>query len=542
MASLSPRSSPLGRPLAAHLLRRATFGPNRQEITQFASKSPADAVAILMKQTSRPQPPLDLQTGKSWLPARTSANSYNSRLRFYTVYWWMDHLCRSPLSLQERMIYFFHTHFTTMQSRVNYASAMYYQLELFRQYAFGNIKQLALKLCFDNAMLMHLDGRYNRVGKPNENFAREFLELYTIGKGTQKGANDYTTYTEQDVREAARVFSGFDVDPSFSKHIDPDTGLPRGTMISNGKGEAIFHDYGSKTFSSAFGGKTIHSQGRTHQAIRQEIGEFVDMIFDQPATAQHLCRKLYRFFVYHQITPGIESQIIRPLAQVMIDNDYELRPVLTKLLSSQHFYEVNTPANGIGGTLIKSPLELFTQMFRYYNIKLPSQNSLEDFYTIWGEVFYRMQDEGMQLYEPVEVAGYPAYHQGPDYNRNWITSSTLARRYILGKSIVTGIRRKGVAPEFTLDVMAYVKNTQNITDPSDAPRLVRELAEDLIPRPVSEERMAYFLEEILLDSLSPTHWTFEWEDYLQSGNDRGVRRQLELLFTKIMESPEYQLF
>ena len=407
MASLSPRSSPLGRPLAAHLLRRATFGPNRQEINQFASKSPTDAMATLMKQTVLPHPPLDLKTGKSWLPARTSANDYESRLRFYTVYWWMDRLCRSPLSLQERMIYFFHTHFTTMQSRINYASAMYYQLDLFRQYALGNIKQLALKLCFDNAMLMHLDGRYNRVGKPNENFAREFLELYSIGKGPQRGANDYTTYTEQDVREAARVFSGFDVDPSFSKHIDPDTGLPIGTMITDSKGEARFHDYGSKTFSSAFDGKTIHAAGRTPQAIRQEVAEFVDMVFDQPATAQHLCRKLYRFFVYHRITPSIENEIIKPLAQVMIDSHYELKPVLMKLLSSQHFYEVNASANGIGGTLIKSPLELFTQMFRYYRIKLPSQNNLEDFYTIWGEVFYRMQDEGMQLYEPAEGSGLP---------------------------------------------------------------------------------------------------------------------------------------
>ena len=148
----------------------------------------------------------------------------------------------------------------------------------------------------------------------------------------------------------------------------------------------------------------------------------------------------------------------------------------------------------------------------------------------------------MQLYQPAEVAGYAAYHQAPDYNRNWISATTLARRYTIGSGIVRGIRRRDVAHAFVLDVIAYVRNSQNVTDPSDASRLVQELLENLLPRPVSEERMAYFLKEILLDALPTAHWTSEWKDYQQSGQDRGVRTQLELLFTRVMQSPEYQLF
>src|SRR5690606_35138059 len=117
--------------------------------------------------------------------------------------------------------------------------------------------KLAKKICFDNAMLMFLDGRYNRVGAPNENFAREFFELYTIGKGPQIGSQDYTTYTEQDVREAARIFSGFLADHTFQTNIDQETGLPYGKIPVNKKGKPTLHDFGVKQFSARFDNKQI---------------------------------------------------------------------------------------------------------------------------------------------------------------------------------------------------------------------------------------------------------------------------------------------
>lgn len=533
--------------MAAHLLRRAAFGPTRQEINYFATKTPSQAMDELVQHKPVPAPPADLKTGQPWLPARKDHNSYESRLRSYVVYWWMDHLCRTKSSLTEKMVYFYHTHFTTIQSRANYASAIYYQNQLFRHHALGNVKTLATKLCYDNAMLMNLDGRYNRVEKPNENFAREFLELYSIGKGPQVGAGDYTHYTEHDVKQAARVFSGFQVDETFSQNIDQATGIPMGKMPVNPQQVPTLHDFGSKTFSAKFGQRVIRPKGQSLAAVIEEIGTFVDMVFAQPETARFLCRKLYRFFVYHQITPEIEKEVIQPLATQLIHHRYEILPVLKTLLSSEHFYDMQVKNNQqkIRGTLVKSPLELVSGMLRYFKIALPAPQQLESFYTLYGEIFYRMQQQGMELYEPVDVAGYPAYYQEPGFQRNWISSSTLAYRYKFAEDLIKVIRRRNVAGKFQLDVLAYVDNPQHITNPGDAARLVKELAEDLLPRPLSQHRYDYLLHRVLLDNLSLKNWEMEWQQYKRYGTGTqasGVRSQLEKLLVAMMQTPDYQLF
>ena len=539
---LTTYSNKLGRERAAHLLRRATFGASRSCIQELARMRPEQALNQLMRRRKAPKPPVDPKTGRSWLPARKPANSYESRLRRYTIFWWLDQLCRDEPSLQERMVYFLHTHFTTMESRANYGSAMYYQLALFRHYALGSFKELATRICSDQAMLMHLDGRYNRRESPNENFAREFLELYSIGKGAQQGPGDYTFYTEHDVKEAAKVFSGFYIDETFSQHIDPVTGLPRGRMLSYPNGEPTQHDFSEKRFSDRFNQRTIRPRGRTYEAVQQEIREFVDMVFQQPETARHICRKLYRFFVYHQITPEVEREIIEPLAEVFRRHDYALAPVLEKLLSSRHFYDahISAPEKKIMGTMVKSPLELVSQVCHYFEVDLPHRSDWNAFYDLYAILYDKMKKMGMALYEPPSVAGYAAYHQSPDYHRNWISSSVLPHRYIFPDRLLRGIERKGYQQEFRLDAVRFVKS--NFSNPRDAEALVRALASELFPRPLPEKRVQHYLRDVLLDGLSLQNWEMEWQHYEKSGQDKGIRRQLNMLITNMLQSPEYQLF
>lgn len=550
MASLTSYQDTLGRKKAAHLLRRLTFGASKQEIDTFAQYTPQQAVEKLLQvpQTDFP-PPIDPATGLSWLsPAPTDANSGNEALMQHVKCWWLDQMVNAPLSAVEKMSFFMHTHFTTMESRMRYAPALYYQIQLFREYSLGNFKTIARKICLDHAMLRFLDGYLNEVGKPNENFAREFLELYTIGKGPQVGPTDYTNYTEDDIIAASKIFSGFKEDKEFS-NFDPETGLAQVIVQTNEAGLAIRHDATVKQFSHAFENQQISPEvidGKaTPEAAIDEIDQLVEMVFAKEATAQHICRKLYRYFVYYEITDEIEQNVILPLAQELKASNYELKPVLTTLFCSQHFYDLDNQEkedNNTGG-IIKSPLELMIGTFRFFKVDMPSQNTdLNLFYEAYGKgVLKVLSDQGLDFYEPYEVAGYAAYHQEPAFHRNWISTNYLARRYEFSRLLIEGIKNEDEQLLYQLDMVAYVNNTANITDPTDAEKLVRELVDYMLPEEITEERFQYFRKTILLDELSEINWRKEWEKFKSTGDDTAVRIQLESLIHTIIQSPEYQL-
>jgi uncharacterized protein (DUF1800 family) len=171
-------------------------------------------------------------------------------------------------------------------------------------------------------MLVHLDEQLNTKNRPQENFGREFLELYAIGKGPQTSHEDYTNFTEQDVKAATRVLSGFGTPQQNPALTDPETGMLMGEIKGNGA-LATQHDADPKTFSDKFQNTVIEpneviDSSAPKEAVMDELQPLADMIFDQEETARHICRKLYRFFVYYHITEEIENDIITPLAQTFI--------------------------------------------------------------------------------------------------------------------------------------------------------------------------------------------------------------------------------
>ena len=556
MSALSPITGPLDRRAASHLLKRLTFGPTRKEISEFENKTIDQALDILFRKHPHPQPPLDTATGKQWISPIPKegrigrANSLETSLIPYMRYWWLDTMVKQNTGITEKMVFFYHSHFTTIQSRIYYSLSLYHQMSLFRHHSLGNVKSLAFKLCRDNAMLIHLDGNDNEVGQPNENFAREFFELYTIGKGKQVSSNDYSNYTEQDIKEAARILSGFKTEHSFSTDLDPETGVPLGRIITNPQNMAVRHDSGVKRFSHRFGNREIKPNKvvsyyamkdiATTDAALQEVQDLVNMIFDQKETARHLCRKLYRFFVFYKISPEVERNVIEPLAETMQRNNYEMEPVLRQLFSSRHFFDQDNSqsTDNVKASLIKSPLEIVAGTLRFFEVALPDRTQLPKYYQIYKSLTEMLLQQGLDLYEPYDVAGYTAYFQAPDFNRHWISSNNLAYRYQFAEEVINGIMNNSVK----LDILKYVNNSQNISDPSDATKLVQELVEDLLPQQITESRFNYFLNEILLDNLSPMTWKHEWQNYKASGNATAVRQQLERLLKAILQSPEYQLF
>lgn len=545
MASLTPIAGALGTQRAAHLLRRATLGPRLSDITSFAGMTAQAAFTALTQVQPVPALPIDPSSGTDWVsPNTVSPTSMN--LNNYTRSWWMENMRAGGANLTERMIWFYHTHFPMIISRIeNYPQFSIDYIRLLRYYALGDYKALTKALVIDNAMLLHLDGNLNIKGVPQENFAREFLELYTVGKGEEVSLGNYTNFTEQDVQALTKAFTGWGIDATFQT-IDPVTNIPTGKV----KGSATTssqHDVTSKQFSGAFNNEVIQTGSVTGSnaavtAVYTELDDIVNMVFDSPHTAKHICRRIYREFVYYDITAEIESDIIEPLAATLVSNNYNITSVLQVLFQSEHFYDLDTPItedNNIGA-IIKSPMDLIIGTMRIFNLTVPDKTTqLPAHYEMYSQLIDQLDLQGLQFFEPYDVAGYEPYYQVPGFHRYWISSNYLANRYKFSELLITGF--SGMSGNLLkLDVVAFVDTY--CSNPGDATILVQELTEWLFPITIDSVRFNYFRDEVLLDQLPASNWTAEWANYVNTSSDVNVRLQLEALIMAMMQTPEYQLF
>jgi uncharacterized protein (DUF1800 family) len=575
----------LGAKRAAHLLRRASFGPTKDQIDSFGSLTASQAVAQLFQTgLPTPLPPIDPAVNKEWaVSGPTAANSGDTDLQEFFKGWFIAQMMShgvSPAqslaySVREKIVFFFHTVLTTIQSKVDNSRSLYFQNQLFRLYACDkasgakfNFKELAKKISVDNAMLRLLDGNLNVKGNPNENYAREFHELYTIGRGLDgtlpvtNDPGDYYLYREQDVQAAAKVLSGWDIDTTFA-NIDPDTGLPRAKVrgsITNASG----HDNGAKQFSDRFNNNVIqpnasllNGSNATEASALDEISQLVDQIYAKPETAMNICRRVYRHYVYHDITAGLDSTVIASMADTFRINGFKIQPVLEDLFQSQHFYEAAAGVNDDNfGGIIKSPLDLMIGTMRFFGVSLPDpQTAAAQLYAKTGELISTLTAMGMHFYEPFDVAGYDAYHQYPIYHRSWISTNYLTNRYAFIRALVSD--NQGMPGAMSIDVVNWVKTMISGTTAANARNLIVALAGYLLPvndnltydtsvddnSGLTAERMNYFLTAFLkspqIDADPEGSWAFRWNNPV---DPEVVKKQLENLFNAMMQSPEYQLF
>lgn len=576
----------LGTKRAAHLLRRATFGATRKQIDTYAGLTPAEAVKKLFKPAPplpAPVLPIDPKTGQEWFTnGATAAKSEDSDLETYFLGWIIGQMMSTgipedlslPYSAREKIVFFLHTHFTTIRSKVASSRALYFQNQLFRYFALDgspnpklNFKELTVKVSVDNAMLRLLDGSLNVKGSANENYARELHELYSIGRGLEGSfgstpEGDYGVYTEKDIQEAARVLSGWDFDDKFL-NIDADTNIPRG-KVKGSPENASSHDNDPKKFSAHFDNNEINPDplltngtNATEESALDEIRQLVDQIYANVETPRNICRKIYRFFVWSAHTleeaQTIEENIISEMAETFKLNGFKIQPVLEELLKSEHFYESveEVEADDNIGGIIKSPLDLVLGTLRAFDVKLPDmQSNAVDFYKATNEIIALLGEMGMSFYEPYDVAGYEAYHQFPVYHRFWITPNALTRRYNFIRSLLSG----SDSSMFKVDVYAFVKNFFTNEAPN-ARNLIKALAlyffpvtdhldfedtspDDRLDSDLTFKRLNYFKGKLLpnLSVDDEGYWTQRWGDGADDLND-----QLALLFNAMLQSPEYQL-
>ncbi|WP_338408354.1 DUF1800 family protein [uncultured Flavobacterium sp.] len=549
MASLNPNTNVLGNVFAKHLLRRASFVYSKTTIDQFSGLTPSQALDLLLFNSPLTLPlPYDPTPTTApdgyWTESTNTPSSFNAQARKRSIIagWWWFNAVNSP-TLKYKLCHFLSTRFTVEKSLCGASTYFYDHIRLLLFYSLGNYKSLAKKMTLDNSMLIYLNNTSNSKTAPNENYAREFLELFTIGKGPQIDAGNYTNFTEADIVQAARVLTGFRYKSDRSV-IDATTGIPKGYNAFSS------HDnIGSKVFSSAFGNTTITS-ATDIIGMDTELNSFVDMVFNQQATAKNICRKMYMYFVKSTISTEVETDIITPLANDLFNNGYEIIPIIRKLLESQHFYDLddtNATDETLGG-IIKSPLQQISEIVTYLKATIPdpTTNSYEFYINFWNNFAHDtfLSGANMILFDPDNVAGHPAYYQSPSFDQNWISSSTLIAKYRLGESLLDGINRiSGNANiKAKINISDVIKNGNLISNASDAYILTSELCNALFAQVPDADRINYFMNSFLLQGLADYYWTSAWGSYLSNGNNSVVEPRLKLLVTKLLSAPESQLF
>ena len=510
---------------AAHLVRRTMFGSTPADVKTALDKGLTAAVDSLLGSTPAPAEPIAyLKTGAvvegdPWASSAYDSGAENVRLAFLQS-WWINLMLQQGFSVREKMMLFWSNHFSTSQLQVKDARYIYKQNAMLRSNAFGSVKDLAREVTFDPAMLRYLSGNTNTKQSPNENYGREVQELFTIGKGPEVAPGDYVNYTEADVKAAARIFTGW-------------------TDVQNGmttKFNAASHDSGTKTFSARYGNKTI--AGRTTEAgARQEIDEFLDMIFAQNATALTIVRKLYRWFVDYVITDAIEKDVIEPLAQTLRANDYRVAPVLRELFLSEHFYD-----NERVGCLIKTPADLVIGTIRQFKPADLFPDDQKKLHWAYRTVRRTMGTMQMDLFTPPNVAGWPPYYQEPSYHEMWINSDTLQKRVRFTNELTKDGYQLDEGYEKSYLDPFIIKEW--VSEPYDHEILVDTLTKLLFPVDIlPEQRQA--LIDIVLAGQPASAWISAWSAYAATPDDEAkravVETRLRSLLKYMLAMAEYQV-
>lgn len=543
MPSLTKKTTPLGYSKAFHLLRRTTYNITKARILQFAAYTPEQAITELFNFTE-PVPPSPLNSQMETIvptvasPTITDTMNTDPNVK-NDLYWWMYQAMKDP-SAQHRIAFWLHLLFVTDDEAAFFTNFDY--KELLRKHANGSLKDLAVRMTSNPRMLIYLSNYLNKKNSPNQNYAREFLELFTILKGPQVATGNYTNYTEADVQQAARVFTGFTLTSSAQLHktarlnlVDPVTNLPKGFI------SVVNHDIGDKTFSAAFG-NTVITGGTTEAGIQAELESFVTMVFNQDETAKAYCRRMYRYFVGRNITSEIENGIIVPLAAFLKNNNYNVLPTLKELLWSQHFYdeEDSTSGDQTIGSLVKSPLELYLQMFNLLQLATPSYTANpEAIHGLFSTVNYYGGSASLPLFYPSTVNGYAAYSSSPHYDKNWITTSSLRVRYTYTIDLlISGFTKNGFL--YKIFLPQFVKDSGYFSNPNNPDTLLTDFFAILHIEVAAGTRYTYF-RDIFMGGLSNANWNSEWNNYLSSGNSNAVKIPIDRLVKALIKSPEFQV-
>jgi len=463
---------------------------------------------------SSTDPDYAIPQGQTWVNINTSDGNASSRRITSLKDWWIGLMLNQDRNILERMVLFWHNHFATETNDIGNAIWCYKNNVMLRQFALGNFKDFVRAVTLDVGMLRYLNNYLNTNTAPDENYARELQELFTIGK------ENNPNYTEDDVKQAARVLTGWRIDSATNNHFF----------------QQNRHDTGNKQFSSFYNNKLII--GRTgNTAGDLELDELLNMIFSkQVEVSKFIVKKFYRFFCYYTIDANTESNVIEPLA-AMFRTNWEIKPVLATLLKSEHFFDALNQ-----GCMIKNPLDIVVGMLREFNVQFPPLSDYINNYNMWEYLRFQTTSAQLSPGDPPSVAGWPAYYQAPQFYEIWINSDTLPKRNRYTDQIVNpGYTRNG--KKIQIDPVAFAKTLSNPGDPNV---LINDSLDILYRVPMSTATKDTIKKNILLSGQDQDYyWSNAWFSYLATPNDnmayQTVYTRLRDLYKYFMNLPEYQL-
>lgn len=537
-------SGPWTRKQAAHLMRRAGFGASTAELQWVITQGMEATVDRLLDETFGSMLPAPMKNendpqGANWDAEGADKDSggpytwtddliepytqerqqrYNRWNRDHKG-WWLRNMnvasigsnrANLPNPLREKITLFWHGLLVSDYTTVRIPQALWLQTSAYRERAFGSFKDLALYTVTDPAMVLYLNTNENIKNRPNENYARELLELFTMGEGN---------YTEEDIVELSRVFTGW----QFRTRTTGDAVAVTVEFVP------ILHDYGPKDFM----GERITSTVLDPDAGMEEAQRVIDIIFDRvftasevpvaPATeyigkhvaAVYLADRLYREFVY--ALP--DHATIVHLADTLVANNYDVRSVLRELFTMDHFY-----GEELFGAHIKSPVEYAVNLMHGIGMEMPLAGPGRLLAPI--QYMVAVSDYlGQELLDPPNVAGWPGYRQ-------WINTQTYPYRTLISAQAVR--RRQANGGRFDeaiqFDIVEWAHGFESI---ADAEAFVNEVAETMLATPLHISQIEILYNELLLGAPS-----YEWENILESPQ---LQVRLENMLARLTEFPEYQL-
>jgi hypothetical protein len=549
---ITPYTGAFGRPELLHLLRRSLFGVSPADLSHFEGMPLQQVVTELLTFSTATTPPLKnywglngntpdpsmvdptVPFGSTWVdtpidPAEAIDPSFNRNYSYMA--WWVGNMTGQERNLREKMTLYWSNHLVTQVFAVFTPDAIYRYNQYLRDNCLGNFRQMLYDVTVHPAMLIYLNGFLNLNDAPDENYARELMELFTLGQGSG--------YTENDVQQAAKVLTGWTTKYSIN-------GNP---VLCTVVFTPSDHDTTNKQFSPFFNNTVI--QGQTGPSGgANEINALLDMICAKPTVSKFVCRELYRFFVHGDIDATVEADVIEPLSQLFRDNAGsadQMGIVMLALLTSDHFFTAD-----IRGCRIKSPADLLIGSVRTFGMPMPEEALVEARYHLWNSIYTMVESAGQSIADPPNVAGWPAYYLYPTYDRAWMdTASYPARRKKLLELNDTGLATPDTLYdpacrdlEFRFDFVAFV---QQFSDPADPDVLINEAVELLFAVPLSPAVKDQLKTNFLLSGQSADHyWTDAFETYVADPGTTDPAAQmvptiLETLFADMLGAAEHHL-
>jgi hypothetical protein len=527
-----------------HLLRRLTFGAPKSSVDQIKSMSMSAAVDFLIDNPVQPATtPVNNYTqgvdsggvafGASWVdaglpnpvdpPAPAPAvlqPLISNRTNNSFKPWWMGQMINQQTHILEKITLFWANHFGTDTVNHNRPKSVYKHHKTLRSLALGNFREMIKKITIDSHMLHFLNGELSSKGSPNENYSRELQELFTVGKGLG------SQYSEDDVKAAARVLTGWQIPVNTADSTYP----PVFT--------ASRHDITDKKFSGFYNNKIIKGQTGANGAL--ETDELIDMILQTNECAKYIVRRLYVWFVYYDITPDIENNVIAPLADIFRNSNYDITTVLKALFKSEHFFDPQ-----LRGGIIKSPVDLYVGLAREFKMTLAAA-PVNTQYAHWKNFVDRCANvsEGQSIGDPINVAGWAAYYDEPrKFYQSWMTGASvqLKAKNIKAFSSKTGIPVSGV--KLQIDPIAFNKQMPNPGNPDD---VVKDFIFYLLPFDLTKEQKATMKSILLNNQATDGYWTSAWNAYAANPTDAMamglVQTRLYDLLTYLTALPEFYLY